>query len=146
MLLLFIEEDDYLTFLTYMGGIDSIASFYEYFKSQWGPNGRVNREYWRYSENERTDDIITNDGAENFNGQVNISIGKQPTLCICLNKLYEYNDGFYRINFNDTVTKRSIDNKYHHYSAKEAKAEINKSFPQIWKEKLKPTIKRNPNV
>lgn len=43
---------------------------------------------------------------------------------------------------NDTVTKKSINNKYSHYSEKEAKSKIYRLFPKIWTTKLKPSRKR----
>lgn len=137
----FLDDLDYADFIEYMKNVSLIKDFMRYFLDQWGPNGRINREYWRYSEYEKTDDIITNDGAENFNGQYNVDIGKQPSLCTLLMKLYDFDDSFFRINTHKTMTQRSVNNRYKHLSKKEAKAEIFKYFPNVWPKKPKPIYK-----
>lgn len=45
----------------------------------------MRRQFWKYSEKEKADDIITNDGAENYNGQISSNIGKHPNLGLFLN-------------------------------------------------------------
>lgn len=90
---------------------------------------------------------MTNDGAENYNGQINSNIGKHPNLGLFLNALYQFNCDFYTKNANDINTRISVENRYPHFSELQSKAETNRLLPNCWPKQLKPRlIRRLPVV
>lgn len=126
----FLPNSEFIEFMEYMKTKKEIMEFYSYFKAQWGPNGRVNREFWAVPQN----DIfmnLTNDGVERYNKEANVELD-HPNFEHFLRKTAEI-DTRILINIQQkTLSENNQKGSYQRKTAYEAKMEINRLFPCLF--------------
>lgn len=83
------------------------------------------------------DDIITNGGAENCNGQIKNTIVSHPSLGLFLKALYDFDTSKFLKIHNDSI-KQCHSNCKSHFTPKQAKAKVNNLIPQGFIFKPKP--------
>lgn len=126
----YLSDSDFLDFMDYMKNIKEIKEFYSYFKDQWGPHGRVSREFWAVPSDDKFINL-TNDGVERYNKEANVELD-HPNFELFLRKTAEIDLRILENIHLKSVSQSNTGATYEKKTSYEAKKEINHDFPKLF--------------
>lgn len=141
LLLPLLSIHSYLDFLSFMSEKDEIQEFYSYFMLQWGPDGRISREYWTIYQ-KKLPEISTNDGVERYNKTINAN-AIHPSFADFCTKTYETDHAIITTATNEQGARLIVNAKKVGESDEQTRDDIAFLFPDMFTKSGKSTKQFN---